>query len=86
MTWREFQLRLIGYKRSVIEKWYHTRLLGYQIYLNTQIKGKHVSIDKYMPIEDDIKKATTNQHREILMEAQREAIAEAKQKSLSNAR
>ena len=78
MTWREFRLRTIGYQRQEKTKWYHTRILTHQIYLTIPEKGTKKSIDRFWPLEDQQEERTSQ--RQILIEAQRKVIEEAKSK------
>lgn len=52
MTWREFMLRLDGYKRHQKEDWKMTRFIAYQVYASTPMKNKPVSIEKYLPLDN----------------------------------
>lgn len=80
MTWREFQLKLAGYKREQKNKWYHTRMIAYQIYASTPIKGKHIEIDKFMKI-DSKNTGLNNVQKDLLKERMAIAIREVKEKS-----
>lgn len=83
MTWREFQLKLEGYKREQKNKWYHTRFIGYQIYRSIPLaKGSnHVSIEKYMDLGDEPNSKLNNVQRELLKEHMKIAIQQAKEKA-----
>lgn len=80
MTWREFQLKLAGYKRQQLREWERTRIIGYQIYLNTPIKGKHVSIEKYLSL-GDVKPTLNNEQRALIKDRMRIAVQQAKEKA-----
>lgn len=79
MTWREFSLRLEGFKRKEKAEWAKSRLIAYQVYLNTNIKGKHVDIEKFMPIYGSQNKISKTQ-QSALREAQLLAIEQLKLK------
>lgn len=80
MTWREFQLRLAGYKRAEINKWYHTREIAYQIYISTPIKGKHISKDRYMKL-DEVKSSINSDQRELIKDRMKIAVQQAKERA-----
>lgn len=80
MTWREFQLKLAGYKREQKNKWYHTRMISYQIYTSTPIKGKHVDIEKFMKL-DSKHSGLNNTQKDLLKERMAIAVQESKEKS-----
>ncbi len=81
MTWREFVLRVNGYRRQQKEKWYHTRLVSYYSLVATgAIDTKKISIDKFMPLENKGNNFNDIQ-RELIKEQQRLAIEEAKRQN-----
>ncbi|MYZ60727.1 hypothetical protein EH151_12605 [Elizabethkingia anophelis] len=51
MSWREFQLRRIGYERSQKTDWYKVREISYWVYMSIPTKGKKASKQEFMPIE-----------------------------------
>lgn len=52
MTWREFQLRLLGYKRQEKNDWFKVRELAYLVYLSIPQKGSKMNKEKFMPLEN----------------------------------
>lgn len=77
MTWREYQLRLLGFKRRNKDKWIHTREVAYMVYLNIPEKGKKVSKEQFMPLEDlRIRKSAgiSERGKELYMKAINEAV------------
>ncbi|MDV4024646.1 hypothetical protein CMT52_09895 [Elizabethkingia anophelis] len=51
MSWREFQLRRIGYERSQKTDWYKVREIAYWSAAGTAIDVRKVPKDKFMAIE-----------------------------------
>lgn len=79
MTWREFQLKRYGFIRQQKEKTNHTRTLAYMIYLSIpESKKTKDPINKWWPLDNEI--GVQNWQKELLLEAQKKAIEEAKQK------
>ncbi|MDV3594395.1 hypothetical protein CMU87_18160 [Elizabethkingia anophelis] len=54
MSWREFQLRRIGYERSQKTDWYKVREISYWVYMSIPTKGKKASKQEFMPIEQKV--------------------------------
>lgn len=78
MTWREFQLRRLGYAREDKAKWIHTREIAYySLVASGAIDTRKVSKEKFMPLNDGKKtKAVgiTDMGKELLMKAIKEAV------------
>ena len=52
MTWREYQLRRLGFARSQKREWEKTRTIAYYSLVATgAISTKKMSIEKFMPLE-----------------------------------
>lgn len=52
MTWREFQLRRLGYIRGNIEEWKKARMTSYYSLVATgAIDTRKMSIEKFMPLD-----------------------------------
>lgn len=70
MTWREYQLRRMGYIRTQKEEWGRTRLISYHSLVATgAIDPKKMSIEKFMPLEDERKPKATSEGLEALAKA-----------------
>lgn len=54
MSWREFQLRRIGYEREQKTDWYKVREISYWVYMSIPTKGKKASKQEFMPIEQKV--------------------------------
>ena len=52
MTWREFNLRRIGFERSEKREWYRTREVGYASLIGGGVDPKKLTKEKYMPLEE----------------------------------
>lgn len=70
----------MGYIREDKNKWYHTRFIAYQVYTSTPIKGQHISIEKFMNLDNNISKLSHEQ-KELLRELNKKAVKEAKDKA-----
>jgi len=64
MTWREFQLRLLGYQREQKNDWFKVREVAYLIYLSIPQKGTKMSKEKFMPLENKTVKPVNNEVKE----------------------
>lgn len=79
MTWREFQLRLAGYKRIENKKWYHTREICYNIHLSIPLK-KHLTRDQFMNLGDTSpRKKVSERGKELYMKAVKDAMNERRE-------
>lgn len=72
MTWKEFQLRIDGYNRIQKTEWEKYRLVAYQVYASTPMKNKPVSIERYLPLDnekvdftDSMKEAIKDQYKKL---------------------
>ena len=77
MTWREFQLKLYGFRRQQKDRWEQTKVLAYQIYLTIPEKGHKKSIDQFWP-ENSSKNKISQSQKLLLLEAHKKAMEEAK--------
>ena len=75
----------MAFERSKKEKWYHTRFIAYHSYLNISIKGKHLPINKFLPLEGDtkVKSKATIEQMEYLRQRQLIADEEFKKKNIN---
>lgn len=73
MTWREFQLRRIGYLRKQKEQWYHTRFIAYY-----NLKGagalKNESIDRFMDLDDKKISSINSEQKKLVAEMQKNIL------------
>lgn len=83
MTWREFQLKTAGFFRQDKRDWERARLIAYYAYASIPETGKKVSINKFLPLGDE-ESEIQDWQKEMLKDAQKLAIQEAKQKKLQN--
>lgn len=78
MSWREFQLRLAGYRRQEKDKWRHTREIAYCALAATgAIDPKKVSKEKFMTLDNSVKKNSgglSDRQKELMKEAQKRAL------------
>jgi len=78
MTWREFQLRRLGFDRENKVKWEHTRDVSYYALAATgAIDTKKVSKEKFFPIYSGITKkggGITDRGKDLLMKAINEVV------------
>ena len=52
MSWREFQLRRLGYLRKEKSEWIHSRFLAYYSLAATgAIETKKMTIEQFMPLD-----------------------------------
>ncbi len=72
MSWKEFQLRIDGYNRIQKEEYKKYRLVAYQVYASTPMKNKPVSIERYLPLDnekvdftDSMKEAIKDQYKKL---------------------
>lgn len=71
----------MAYERKKNEEWYHTRFIAYHSYLNISLKGKHLPIDKFLPIgEDKVFKSISEEAKEAYRKRRQEAENELKLK------
>jgi hypothetical protein len=77
MTWREFRLKLCGFRRQEKENWSRTRSIAYMSYLAIPEKGAKKTIDQFWPLNAKSTKVTTTQ-KELLLQAHKKAMEEAK--------
>lgn len=58
MAWREFQLRLYGYKRKELNEWYKVREIAYSATIGAHLNPKKIPKTKelFMPLGGDRKK------------------------------
>lgn len=82
MTWREFQLKRHGFIRQQKEQLRHTQTIAYMIYLGIPEKGKKKSLNQFWNI--DGVDSVQDWQKELLKDAQKKAVEEAKQKKLKN--
>lgn len=62
MTWREYQLRRMGYIRTQKEEWKRTRLISYHSLVATgAVDPKKMSIEQFMPLDDERKPKATSE-------------------------
>lgn len=78
MTWREFQLRRMGFLRSEKREWEKTRLTAYYSLVSTgAIDTKKTSIDKFMPLDGTKRKTGVSQTaREAFLLANKKYLEE----------
>ncbi|KPE49768.1 hypothetical protein AOB46_18770 [Chryseobacterium indologenes] len=83
MTWREFQLRSLGYVRKTNDhdsrQWLHTREISYNVLVGLGvINPKKLPIEKFMPIGENGSKpkprGITERGKELLMKAIKQAV------------
>lgn len=76
MTWREFQLRLEGYKREKKEREALTREISYMVYLGIPQKEPKLSKDRFWNIEGwgKAKGGLSEMQKELLKKAQIDAL------------
>ena len=73
MSWREFQLRLIGFKRQQKEDWIRTREIAYSSWVGPHIKLEaNLTKEKFMPLGVGNKNKVSNAGKEALRKAQLE--------------
>ena len=85
MSWREFQLKRYGFIRQQKEQMNHTRTIAYMIYLSIpEGKKKKLTIDQWWSLES--KKGVKDWQKKMLLDAQKLAVEEAKQKKIKNGR
>lgn len=83
MSWREFQLKRHGYIRQ--QKVYNDQVgtISYMIYLSIpEGKNKKKSFKQWWSPES--RNGVKDWHKQLLLDAQKKAIEEAKQKKLIN--
>lgn len=81
MTWREFQLKVYGYRREQKNKWHHSRLIAYYSLVATgAIDTKKMSMEKFMPLEEKTN-VSNNEQKELLKQMMQEALTQAKEKA-----
>lgn len=72
MTWREFQLRRIGYERVQLKEWEKYRLVAYWSGIEGGFSPKKVSIEQFMPLHKKKKQEISQSGIEALRKAQEE--------------
>ncbi|WP_288446523.1 hypothetical protein [uncultured Chryseobacterium sp.] len=80
MTWREFQLRKLGYSREDKTRWLHTREVTYHVLVATgAIDTRKMSKEKFMPLENGSNKTVviTSRAKEIFMKAVNDVVNES---------
>ena len=73
----------MGFFRQQKEKWKRARLIAYYSYASIPETGKKVSMNKFLPIDDD-ENEIQDWQKDMLKDAQKKAVQEAKQKQLKN--
>ena len=73
MSWREYQLRRIGYIRQEKEEWKRTRMVSYySLVASGAIDTRKMSIEQFMPLDGKSKSSRmTDSGRNALKEARR---------------
>lgn len=77
-TWREFQLKRLGYFRKEKEEWKKARIISYYSLVATgAIDTKKMSIEKFMPLDDsNSKPRMSDAMKEALENAQNQYLKE----------
>ena len=77
MTWREYQLRRLGFVRSQKREWEKTRTIAYYSLVATgAISTKKMSIEKFMPLEGKKANKVSDTAKEAFRKAQENYIKE----------
>lgn len=53
MTWREFQLRRIGYERQELKEWRKVREISYWSGAGTAFDASKTKINQFMPLDEN---------------------------------
>lgn len=70
MTWREFSLRLMGFRRQQKEEWIRTREVAYSSLIAGGMDPKKLTKEQFMPLENKVTKKASNAGLEALRKAQ----------------
>lgn len=73
MTWREFQLRRLGFFRLQKEEWKKVRMVAFHAIAGTGALKKGTTLEKFMPLDS----ATQSKGR--MSDAMKEAYAKAQE-------
>ena len=82
MTWREFQLKRMGFERSEKRKWFMVREIGYASLIGGHIDPKKLPKDKYIPLDDNTPKKASSSAFEAL-KREREIYSEKVKEKLN---
>lgn len=78
MTWREFQLRLEGYRRHVKDKWIHTREIVYYTLVASGSLKKGMTKDNFMPLDGNSKSSLSDDQKELIKQQMKLALQAAR--------
>ncbi len=71
MSWREFSLRSMGYKRQELNEWRRTRETAFYGMIGSHLDPKKIpkTPEKFMPLADDVKSKPkiTLDHKEAFL-------------------
>lgn len=75
MTWREFQLRKIGYERQNLEQWKRVREIAYWSGAGTAFDASKVKPNRFMPLgEEQSVRGVSDKTKERFRQLQREYL------------
>lgn len=80
MSWREFQLRSIGFQRKEKNDWLKVREIAYNSLIGSHLDPKKIpkSKERYMPLDGNSEKKVSDKQKEMFMNAFKNYLNERK--------